>query len=479
MKKLLTLLLVCLLVLGLGACSSNESSNSLASQETQEQTTTQEQTKEDEQEVITEGTNQEEVVVEETKEEIKEETKKEIDPEVLKTYKYWVVFYDQYDNELQREALKYGTIPEYKGWLPEGFDNWTYKKSGKKVTSFKAITGNTYYKAACHEVEHHSSGGSSPAPSSACSNTNDLYHFTYLNYDGWSGYTADYMLYRFNGSGFNDGISFTSEFISPYGSLIEGAWYHSSDPYTYVECTDPNHHAPYGHICPHSSTYLLHVYDSICNTDVYQWNPASSAYEFVETKVIDWAEFDPSIFSEKWVHTNDADHPGLGSQVECLDFNAHTVTCFVAGTQVQYDLLGHTKNIEDFKVGDQIVSYNVNTNKYYLAKVGRVFVHDGYERVSTLADVMLEDGSVITMTPNHPVLTKDGFRAINNKNRPELKEGQFVRAGNEWTKIKEIRIYNCEPTVTYNLGIIDYDEVVDDDTYDTYIAGGIVVHNLY
>ena len=92
---------------------------------------------------------------------------------------------------------------------------------------------------------------------------------------------------------------------------------------------------------------------------------------------------------------------------------------------------------------------------------------------------MLEDGSVITMTPNHPVLTKDGFRAINNKNRPELKEGQFVRAGNEWTKIKEIRIYNCEPTVTYNLGIIDYDEVVDDDTYDTYIAGGIVVHNLY
>lgn len=416
-------------------------------------------------------------VIEES--EVKEtETDTELKQDITKM-KFWVVFYDQYDNELQREALKYGTIPEYKGWLPEGFDNWTYKKSGKQVTSFKAITGNTYYKAACHEVEHHSSGGSSPTPSSACSNTNDLYYFTYLNYDGWAGYTANYSLYRFNGSGFNDGISFTSGYISAIGSIEEEVWYHSSDQYTFVECTDPNHHAPYGHICPHSSTYLLHVYDSVCNTDVYQWNPTSSAYEFVETKVIDWTEFDPAVFSEKWVHTNDADHPGNGSQVECLDYSAHTVTCFVAGTQIQYDLLGHTKSIEDFKVGDQIVSYNVITNTYYLAKVGKVFVHDGFEKVTTLVDVTLANGSVITMTPNHPVLTKDGFRAVDNDKKPVLKEGQYVKTGDGWTKIKEINIYNCEPTVTYNLGIVDYDEIIDIDTYDTYVAGGMVVHNLY
>lgn len=64
---------------------------------------------------------------------------------------------------MQREALKYGTVPEYKSWLPEGFDKWVYKKTGKDVGKLKAITGNTYYKAVCHEV-HHSPSVSEPTP---------------------------------------------------------------------------------------------------------------------------------------------------------------------------------------------------------------------------------------------------------------------------------------------------------------------------
>ena len=96
----------------------------------------------------------------ETIEEKQEETS-QTKKDILKTYNYWVVFYDQYGNELQREALKYGTVPEYKSWLPEGFDKWVYKKSGKDVGSFKSITGNTYYQAVCHEVYHSSS---TPAP---------------------------------------------------------------------------------------------------------------------------------------------------------------------------------------------------------------------------------------------------------------------------------------------------------------------------
>ena len=57
MKKFLPLLLICLLMLGLASCSSNESSNSLANQDTQEQTQTQEESVEEIQ--------QEEVIVEE------------------------------------------------------------------------------------------------------------------------------------------------------------------------------------------------------------------------------------------------------------------------------------------------------------------------------------------------------------------------------------------------------------------------------
>ena len=99
-------------------------------------------------------------VIEEKQEQVKEEVHKQD----ITQMSFWVVFYDQYGNELQREALKYGTVPEYKTWLPEGFDKWIYKRSGKDVGTLKAITGNTYYQAVCHEVHHSSGGGSNPSP---------------------------------------------------------------------------------------------------------------------------------------------------------------------------------------------------------------------------------------------------------------------------------------------------------------------------
>lgn len=75
-----------------------------------------------------------------------------------------VVFYDQYGNELQREALKYGTVPSYNSWLPEGFERWVYKNSKRDVGSFKAITGNTYFLAVCNNSSSSSGEGGSSTP---------------------------------------------------------------------------------------------------------------------------------------------------------------------------------------------------------------------------------------------------------------------------------------------------------------------------
>ena len=72
---------------------------------------------------------------------------------------FWVVFYDQYGNELQRESLKYGSVPSYNSWLPEGFERWAYKNSKRDVGSFKAITGNTYFLAVCNNSPSSSGGG--------------------------------------------------------------------------------------------------------------------------------------------------------------------------------------------------------------------------------------------------------------------------------------------------------------------------------
>ena len=99
----------------------------------------------------------------ETIEEKQEQVKEEVNKQDITQMSFWVVFYDQYGNELQRETLKYGTVPEYKSWLPEGFDNWVYKNTGRDVGTLKAITGNTYYQAVCHEV-YHSSSDPTPEP---------------------------------------------------------------------------------------------------------------------------------------------------------------------------------------------------------------------------------------------------------------------------------------------------------------------------
>ena len=356
--------------------------------------------------------------IEEKQEVIKEETKKEVSPEVLKTYNYWVVFYDQDGNELQREAIKYGATPTYWSDTPyyEDGENW-YRfvgwtdRWGRDVTEFKPITGNTKYYAKYEiggKISHSSGGGGGSNPP-----------------------------------------------------------------------------APPAHVCSKSSTYLLYItsvslpFDIYA--DVYEWDATYGGYiKSNSDYYIDGLSFNPIPSGAGiWIHTNDRNTPFMGNQQACDDYEAHLIDpCFIAGTQVQYDLLGHTKSIENFKVGDQVVSYNVNTNTYYLAKVGKVFVHDGKDRVNLLADVTLEDGTVITMTPNHPVYTTAGFKAIDNDHRPQLKEGQFVMTADGWTQIKEIDVYSCEPTVTYNLGLIDYDEIVDNDTYDTYVAGGIVVHNI-
>ena len=418
-------------------------------------------------------------------------------------YKYWVVFYNPDGNELYRTAIKYGAVPEYKGETPNYWDSeYCYKfvcwtdKQGNEIKEFKPITGNTYIYAKYEIGGEHKKVEAAPTPSPEpspilCSDINDLYYIYTAPFTGIGGDWGESHIYKYADGAFSyymTDVCATFEKQASGATVEQYHWYHNIYGGNPVECIDPNHHGittPPAHVCTKASPYLLYINDvqSSATVYVYQWNSSSNCYDYLETKTdMDTSKFSPQLKTDdigKYYHTDDKDNPGQGNQQLCDDYEAHVITCFVAGTQVQYDLLGNTKNIEDFKVGDQIVSYNVNTNKYYLAKVGNVFVHDGNEKVSTLADVILEDGSIITMTPNHPVLTTAGFRAIDNDNKPKLQAGQFVMTNNGWTRIKEINVYNCDPTTTYNLGIIDYDEIVDNDTYDTYVAGGIVVHNIY
>lgn len=168
MKKIIPIIIAVLLVItvGIKACSSNDKSTSLPSEEdTQEKVDKEEIVHE---EVIEEVTE----IIEEEKEE-KDESKKEIDEATLRTYKYWVVFYNPDGTELQREALKWGTTPVFYEGTPYYYDGeydyrfigWTNKKGQPK--ELKPITGNTYFYAS-YEKGIFNTGGdegsNEPAP---------------------------------------------------------------------------------------------------------------------------------------------------------------------------------------------------------------------------------------------------------------------------------------------------------------------------
>ena len=212
--------------------------------------------------------------------------------------------------------------------------------------------------------------------------------------------------------------------------------------------------------------------------------------EYTVEEGMTWAEWCNSTYSadefgydDYWVyrksdHMYIAGYDYVGKNDIIIDTNYSFGECFIAGTKVQCNLNGETKNIEKFKAGDTVISYDIFSGKYYEAQVRELVIHDGVEKARILADITLEDGSILTLTPNHPIYTENGFKAISNKKYEELNIGNLAQTSEGLKKITSIKIYECKPTVVYNLKIRDYDEVIDDDTYDTYIANGVIVHNL-
>ena len=84
------------------------------------------------------------------------------------------------------------------------------------------------------------------------------------------------------------------------------------------------------------------------------------------------------------------------------------------------------------------------------------------------------------MNEYHPILTEDGFHSITRHNGYDpLYIGDKAVTNSGLKEIVKIeRTWLKEPLITYNLDTINYDEIdVDDDTNDTYIANGVVVHN--
>lgn len=78
--------------------------------------------------------------------------------------------------------------------------------------------------------------------------------------------------------------------------------------------------------------------------------------------------------------------------------------CAIPGSLVATSV-GH-KPIQDVMKGDRVVSYDVETSSFVEDEVVYTMVRDYVGEVLSLE---LEDGGVLTVTPDHPILTKRGW----------------------------------------------------------------------
>lgn len=151
--------------------------------------------------------------------------------------------------------------------------------------------------------------------------------------------------------------------------------------------------------------------------------------------------------------------------------------CFFPGTPILLSTTGLTKNIEDIKQGEIVLSYNKETDEFYEVIVNKLIINpDTFD----IAVVTFEDGRQLEMNAYHPLLTQNGFHSLTNHNNYDtLVEGDYVRdAYLGWNKIINIERYVATQAITtYNLDIKNFEEDIDDDSEDTFIANGLIVHN--
>jgi intein/homing endonuclease len=153
------------------------------------------------------------------------------------------------------------------------------------------------------------------------------------------------------------------------------------------------------------------------------------------------------------------------------DIIVHNYECFAAGTKV---LLadGTSKNIEDIKSGDIVVSHNLSTNENENKVVGKL--------LSVLSDhisyVTLSNGVILKITNDHPIYTNKGWAAIDvelTKTKydlpvEQLVVGDLVKTIDGYVDVVSIETKE-EPTMTFTL------KDVEDNA--NFYAEGVLVHN--
>lgn len=153
--------------------------------------------------------------------------------------------------------------------------------------------------------------------------------------------------------------------------------------------------------------------------------------------------------------------------LERLKKEWENVCCFIKGSQVRITLDGVTKNIEDLKVGEQIVVYNEDEKKFELSTVSDTPRNNN---VTDKATIVLENGITIEMNAYHPLLTTKGYHSLTeHEGLPLLTDKDILVTINGEIKIKQIVRETIEPITMYNLSV--------NGEHHNYVVNSVVAHN--
>src|SRR3989338_7299961 len=161
-----------------------------------------------------------------------------------------------------------------------------------------------------------------------------------------------------------------------------------------------------------------------------------------------------------------------GTEVQTQSCGGDT-SCFPAGTKILMSDNSY-KNIEDVKVGDYVISYDeLSQDK----DIGKVLELESPMR-DHMCQIIFSDNSILNLTREHPVYTKEGWKAINPEetkkensllNTGKLNEGDLVFFSDlVYKQLKRIYCWN-ETIQTYNLKTID--------KFRNFYADDVLVHN--
>ena len=158
--------------------------------------------------------------------------------------------------------------------------------------------------------------------------------------------------------------------------------------------------------------------------------------------------------------------------------SSYAMGCCVTGDSlISIGNNGEVKKAEDIVVGDYVLSYNQTTQQTELNKVTEIVTR---YKVLTY-QVKLKDGTMLEITPDHPMLTDRGWVCINGNSNgydisPDVLQEEGLKLGDNIKTLNGYQEVIAITKVVYKNPIIVYNFEVEN--AHNFFANNMLVHNI-